>query len=170
MPTAVIARSRRARASSCSPTCTTLRASRRRNDVLAPIGEAAARVGARVIVDEVYLDTVFDDAPGSSVHLGPAFVATSSLTKVYGLSALRCGWIIADDDLARRIWRVNDLYGNVQPFPMDLLASAAFDRLPALRARSRALLDANRAHIRPTGLRRVTTSPSRCRPGARRCA
>ena len=115
------------------------------NDVLAEIGEAAARVGARVLVDEVYLDTVFDDPPGSSVHLGPAFVATGSLTKAYGLSALRCGWIIADEELARRIWRLNDLYSNVQPFPMDLLASAAFDRLAALRVRSRALLDSNRA-------------------------
>jgi aspartate/methionine/tyrosine aminotransferase len=39
---------------------------------------------------------------------------------------------------------MQDLYGNVQPFAMDVLATAAFDRLPALRARSRALLDANR--------------------------
>jgi aspartate/methionine/tyrosine aminotransferase len=114
-------------------------------DVLARIGDAAARVGARVLVDEVYLDTVFDDPPGSCVQLGPPFVATGSLTKAYGLSALRCGWIIADDELARRMWRMSDLYGNVQPFPMDLLAVAAFDRLPGLRARSRALLDANRA-------------------------
>lgn len=115
------------------------------NAVLARIGEAAARVGARVLVDEVYLDTVFDQPPGSCVHLGPAFVATGSLTKAYGLSAVRCGWIVADDDLARRIWRMQDLYGNVQPFAMDVLAAAAFDRLPALRARSRALLEANRA-------------------------
>ena len=115
------------------------------NDVLSRIGDAASRVGARVLVDEVYLDTVFDDPPGSCVHLGAAFLATGSLTKAYGLSALRCGWILADEELARRIWRMADLYGNVQPFPMDLLAVAAFDRLPALRARSRAILDANRA-------------------------
>ncbi len=115
------------------------------NDVLAEIGHAATRVGARVLVDEVYLDTVFDDPPGSCVHLGPAFVATGSLTKAYGLSALRCGWILADDALARRIWRMHDLYGNVQPFAMDALAVQAFDRLAALGARSRALLDANRA-------------------------
>jgi aspartate/methionine/tyrosine aminotransferase len=79
------------------------------------------------------------------VHLGPAFVATGSLTKAYGLSALRCGWVIADEELARKIWRMTDLYGNVQPVGMDLLAVQAFDRLPVLRARSRALLDANRA-------------------------
>jgi aspartate/methionine/tyrosine aminotransferase len=115
------------------------------NAVLARIGDAGARVGARVLVDEVYLDTVFDEPPGSCVHLGPAFVATGSLTKAYGLSALRCGWIIADEALVHRIWRVNDLYGNVQPFAMDALAVQAFDRLTALSARSRALLDANRA-------------------------
>jgi len=115
------------------------------NAALARIGDAAARIGAHVIVDEVYLDTVFDAEPGSCVHLGPSFVATGSLTKAYGLSALRCGWVIADDELARAIWRMTDLYGNVQPFAMDLLAVQAFDRLPALRARSRALLDVNRA-------------------------
>lgn len=115
------------------------------NRDLAQIGVAAARVGARVLVDEVYLDAVFDDPPGSCVHLGPAFVATGSLTKVYGLSGLRCGWVIADRETARRIWRLTDIYGNVQPFTMDQLATAAFDRLPALRARSRALLDANRS-------------------------
>lgn len=114
------------------------------NDTLTRIGESAARVGARVLVDEVYLDTVFDGAPGSSVHLGPAFVATGSLTKAYGLSGLRCGWILADQALARRIWRMNDLYSNVQPFAMDVLGAAAFARLPAFRARSRALLEANR--------------------------
>jgi aspartate/methionine/tyrosine aminotransferase len=115
------------------------------NAVLARIGEGAARVGAKVVVDEVYLDTIFDEPPGSCVHLGPAFVATGSLTKAYGLSALRCGWIVGDADLVRRVWRMQDLYGNVQPFAMDVLAAAAFDRLPALSARSRALLDANRA-------------------------
>lgn len=108
------------------------------------IGEAAARVGARVVVDEIYLDAVFEDTPRSCVHLGPAFVSTNSLTKVYGLSALRCGWVIADAALARRIWQVNDLYENVRPFVPDWLAVAAFDRVPALRERSRALLAANR--------------------------
>jgi aspartate/methionine/tyrosine aminotransferase len=97
-----------------------------------------------VIVDEVYLDAVFDRPPAACVDLGPAFISTNSLTKVYGLSALRCGWIIADDELARRVWRVNDLYENVRPFTPDWLASVVFDHLPALRARSRALLETNR--------------------------
>ena len=113
------------------------------NDTLRRIGDAAHRVGARVMVCETYLDAVFDGHPGSCVHLGAAFVSTSSLTKVYGLSALRCGWVIADETLVRRIWRLNDLYGNVQPFVMDSLAVSAFDRLRALRTRARALLELN---------------------------
>jgi aspartate/methionine/tyrosine aminotransferase len=113
-------------------------------DTLRRIGDAADRVGARVMVCETYLDAVFDDPPGSCVHLGPVFVSTSSLTKVYGLSPLRCGWVIAEAALVHRLWRLNDIFGNVQPFIMDWLAVAAFDRLPALAARARALLDLNR--------------------------
>jgi len=114
------------------------------NETLQRIGDAALQVGARVIVDEVYLDAVFADPPGTVVHLGPAFVSTSSLTKVYGLSGLRCGWVLGDAPLVERIRRLNDLYGNVQPFAMDWLAASAFDRLPVLHQRTRDLLGVNR--------------------------
>ena len=113
-------------------------------DVLRAIGNAADRVGARVLVDEVYLDAVFEATPPSCVHLGPQFVATRSLTKVYGLPALRCGWILGDASLITRAWRINDLIENTRPFLMDLLAAQAFEHLPALLARSRHLLDENR--------------------------
>jgi aspartate/methionine/tyrosine aminotransferase len=115
------------------------------NDVLRAIGEAAAKVGARVLVDEVYLDAVFDGTPPSAIHLGAVFLTTNSLTKVYGLSALRCGWITADADFVARAWRLADLYGNVQPFAPEWLACRAFDYLPALRDRARHLLTENRA-------------------------
>ena len=88
----------------------TLRADRRRRRPRRCAGDGRARsISTRSSTDP----------PGSCVHLGPAFVSTSSLTKVYGLSALRCGWVIADAGLVHRIWRLNDLYGNVQPFVMD---------------------------------------------------
>jgi aspartate/methionine/tyrosine aminotransferase len=113
-------------------------------DALQRIGAAAEAVGARVLVDEVYLDTVFESAPASCVQIGSPFISTNSLTKAYGLSALRCGWVIADEALSRRIWRVNDLYENVRPFAPDWLAVQAFDRLPVLAERSQALLARNR--------------------------
>ena len=68
--------------------------------VLREIGDIALSVGALVLVDEVYLDAVYQRTPRTSFHLGPEFVVTSSLTKVYGVSGLRCGWILARPDLA----------------------------------------------------------------------
>src|SRR3546814_4174172 len=77
---------------------------------LREVGELAARVGARVLVDEVYLDSAFDRSSRSAIHLGDHFICTSSLTKVYGLSGLRCGWIFAAPPLAeadRKSTRLN---------------------------------------------------------------
>src|ERR1051325_6080444 len=71
------------------------------------IGELAREAGARVLVDEVYLDAVYENKPRGAVHLGPEFVTTGSLTKIYGLSGLRCGWILAEPELAWRMRRVN---------------------------------------------------------------
>jgi aspartate/methionine/tyrosine aminotransferase len=115
------------------------------DDSLREIGELAARVGARVLVDEVYLDSAFDAAPRSSFRLGDNFVVTSSLTKAYGLSGLRCGWIVAAPELAQRMWRLTDLFGVLQPHPAELLSVVALNHLDEIAASSRALLAENRA-------------------------
>jgi aspartate/methionine/tyrosine aminotransferase len=116
-------------------------------DALRAVGEAAERIGARVLVDEVYLDALFDAAPRSAFHLGPPFVTTSSLTKVYGLSGLRCGWVFAEPALADRLWRLTELYANVGVHVAERLGVAAFRHLDRIAARTRALLDANRAAL-----------------------
>jgi len=111
---------------------------------LREIGGIARRVNARVLVDEVYLDAVFDLSPRSAFHLGPEFVITNSLTKVYGLSGLRCGWILADAELARRIWLLDDLFGVNAAHPAERLSVIAFQNFDRIRARARGLLDTNR--------------------------
>ena len=80
----------------------------------------SAESGIFLLVDEVYRDILFEDAPPSAVHLGPLSVATSSLTKSYGLSGLRCGWILCEPPLAERMRRMNDLMGVAGPLPSDL--------------------------------------------------
>jgi aspartate/methionine/tyrosine aminotransferase len=114
---------------------------------LARVGQLAAGVGARVLVDEVYLDAVFDEPAPSAVSLGDAFVVTSSLTKVYGLSGLRCGWIVAAPELARRMWRLGDVHENHTPFVAQQLSVIALGQLAKLAAETRACLDANRARL-----------------------
>jgi aspartate/methionine/tyrosine aminotransferase len=117
------------------------------DETLGRVGEIARRSGARVLVDEVYLDAVFDDTPRSSFHLGPEFVVTNSLTKVYGLSGLRCGWILARPATARRMWLLDDIFGASPVHAAERMSVVALGHLDALRARSRALLDANRAAL-----------------------
>lgn len=88
---------------------------------LRAIGEIAKKNGAHVLVDEVYLDACFDPAARSAFHLGENFIVTSSLTKAFGLSGLRCGWILAPAPLAERMWRINDLYGVIPAHVAELL-------------------------------------------------
>lgn len=114
---------------------------------LTAIGELARSVGARVLVDEVYLETLYDRPAKSAFHLGPHFITTNSLTKAYGLSGLRCGWILADAELAERIWKINDLYAATPAHPAERLSVIALDHLDRIAARAKSLLDANRKKL-----------------------
>jgi aspartate/methionine/tyrosine aminotransferase len=98
---------------------------------------------ARLLVDEVYRDILFEQAPPSAAHLGEAAIATGSLTKSYGLGGLRCGWILCEKSLAERMRRMNDLMGVMGPRPAEMLGGAAFRSLPLLAARTRSLIDPN---------------------------
>jgi aspartate/methionine/tyrosine aminotransferase len=116
--------------------------------VLREIQSLARGVGARVLVDEVYLESLYACRPWRSAFLlGPEFVTTSSLTKAYGLSGLRCGWILAEPGLAHRIWRLNDLFGVNAAHAAERLSVFALQHLERFAARAQALLDANRPHL-----------------------
>ena len=121
------------------------------SSVLAPesalrqVGDLARSVGAHVLVDEVYLDAVYVNTPKPSFHLGPEFIVTSSLTKVYGLSGLRCGWILAQPDLARAMWQLNDLFASIPAHPAELLSVVALENLDRIRQRARGVVEADRA-------------------------
>ncbi len=99
------------------------------------IGELARNAGARVLVDEVYLEAMFENAPKSAISFGPEFVVTSSLTKGYGLSGLRCGWIFAEPALAERMRRLDDIFGASAPNVMERMSVAAITQLPKISAR-----------------------------------
>jgi aspartate/methionine/tyrosine aminotransferase len=107
-------------------------------ETLRRIGE----IGPIVLIDEVYLDAARQP---SAALLGDAFVTTSSLTKVYGLSGLRCGWILAAPRLAEKMWRLNELFGVAQAHADERLSCIALERLDEVAAATPALLGRNRA-------------------------
>ncbi len=115
---------------------------------VAEVGRLAAAAGALVLVDEVYRDIWEGESQPSHLHLGPNFLTTSSLTKCYGLSGLRCGWVLGAPELVERMRRVNDFMAATGSMPSDALALAAFRQLPRLAARARAILAPNQELVR----------------------
>ncbi len=111
---------------------------------LRAVGDLARKNNARVLVDEVYLEALYERRPRPAVHLGDHFLVTSSLTKAYGLSGLRCGWVLANPELTQRMWHINDLYGVNAAFPADLMSVIALDNLERVATRAQKLLEANR--------------------------
>ena len=114
---------------------------------LIEIGRLARRVKAHVLVDEVYLDFLFGRRPRSAVHLGPQFVVTSSLTKVYGLDGLRCGWALATPKLATAMWRLQDFFGVNGAIPAEKISVAAFQHIDRFAARTEKIIASNRPRV-----------------------
>jgi aspartate/methionine/tyrosine aminotransferase len=114
------------------------------SDRLREVGELARKTNARVLVDEVYLEMLFADSPPTAFHLGNQFVVTASLTKAYGLSGLRCGWILAEPELAKRMWLLNDLFAATPVHAGERLSVIALKQLPELAAHAQTRLDRHR--------------------------
>lgn len=74
---------------------------------LTALAAEADRVGAKLLVDEVYADFARDAYGGCAARLAPNIVSVNSLSKVHGLFALRCGWVIADSAAIGRIVEAN---------------------------------------------------------------
>jgi len=111
---------------------------------LAEIGAIAERAGAHVLVDEVYRDATGDTGPTAAAR-SDTFITTSSLTKSYGLSSLRAGWVIAAPDITYRVRRARDVVDGTGSIVAERLATLAFQHLDRLYDRARALLARNKA-------------------------
>jgi len=81
------------------------------DDTLEKIARIVEGTGARVIVDEVYGDYADETRrPRRAAQISDRFVSVSSLTKIYGLSTLRCGWIVADPSILNPVRALNDQF------------------------------------------------------------
>ena len=106
--------------------------------------EAVAGAAQLLLVDEVYRELTFASGPPRTAFREDGnIVVTSSLTKAYGLSGLRCGWILAPAPLAEGMRRLNDLFGVKPPHVVERMAVAALNQLDRLRRRARAKTDSN---------------------------
>jgi len=74
------------------------------DDALLDLAAALEGHPTRILVDEVYADFAHQSGHGTpACRLSDAFISVNSLAKVYGLSALKCGWIVGDVAAIARI-------------------------------------------------------------------
>jgi aspartate/methionine/tyrosine aminotransferase len=115
------------------------------------LAELAESRDFNVLVDEVYLEWMYGVGDlaeiRSAINISPRFVTTRSLTKVFGLAALRAGWILAEATLAKRMRRLNGLFASSMSHPAERLAARAFDHAEMLLDRQRKRVDRNRSIV-----------------------
>lgn len=102
--------------------------------VLERVANAADRVGAWILSDEIYRGAERDGVESPSIWgLSDRVIITSGLSKAYGLPGLRIGWIVAPREFVARTWSYHD-YTTIAPgAASDFLARLALE--PARRAR-----------------------------------
>jgi len=115
------------------------------------IVEAARRVGAWILSDEVYRGAELQrDVTPSFWGRYEKVIITSGLSKAYGLPGLRIGWIASTPELVADAWSYHD-YTTIGPGPAsDFLARVALrpENRARLLDRTRGILNANYPIIR----------------------
>jgi aspartate/methionine/tyrosine aminotransferase len=108
----------------------------------------AARVGAMVLVDEVYLDYGWGDDDEVFVpacRVAQNGISWSSSTKAFGFSALRAGWIVTPEpDAARAIRAATDYLHVHPPVSTVVLGTRVLGHAEALVAHARSVSAAGR--------------------------
>jgi aspartate/methionine/tyrosine aminotransferase len=118
---------------------------------LESLARLAERRDLHVLVDEVYLEWIYgagkDPGIRSAINISQRFVTTRSLTKVFGLAALRAGWILAEAELAIRMRRLNGLFASSMSHPAERLAARTFEHAKTLLEKQRKRVARNRSVV-----------------------
>ncbi|MBN1550621.1 pyridoxal phosphate-dependent aminotransferase [bacterium] len=100
-----------------------------------------------LVIDEIYKDFVPDDFLPAAT-LDDSIITISSLTKVYGLGFLRCGWIVASENLTNRLRHAQPLINGVGSRQLEVLTSFVFDSFEKYRKASRDKVSVNREYVK----------------------
>jgi aspartate/methionine/tyrosine aminotransferase len=102
--------------------------------MLAIAAEAAA-AGGLLVSGEVYMEFLPNDRRVHAFDLAPNTISIGSMTKAYGLGALRIGWLILGEGVARDSMHLMDMSYLAYvdpPTPSLMAARVALDHLPEL--------------------------------------
>lgn len=109
---------------------------------LLDIARLLARDGIWLILDEVYAD--FAREPAHRLALAPNLIRVNSLTKVFGLFSLRCGWLIAEPAAVAAVTAANEAVEHGTSKLTHAVGAVVLERAEAFEAHWRSVLQANR--------------------------
>jgi aspartate/methionine/tyrosine aminotransferase len=119
-----------------------------REEQLLSIAELARTKGnsAYVLVDEVYHDFMIGTQP-KAASMADNLISVASLTKVFGLSLLRCGWIFANPQLVEKIRPLYLMVEGIGSRYMEVVSSIVVEHLDEYITYSRELVGQNRMYL-----------------------
>jgi len=105
------------------------------------------RKGVKLMIDEIYIEFLDDQQQLTSFHDADNIIVTSSLTKVYGLGGLRCGWIFARPPLTREMRKIID-YTNVEGVYIgEQISARILGQLDSIKQKLMGQMVANRRQV-----------------------
>ncbi|HXL04529.1 MAG TPA: aminotransferase class I/II-fold pyridoxal phosphate-dependent enzyme [Bacillota bacterium] len=112
---------------------------------MAAICEIADQYGAVLLSDEVYRGLTLVDgiATPSAQLFSDNAITVGSMSKAFGLSGLRVGWIVGPEDIIEKCWTIRDYTSICPPGPSQAIALAALRNIGSIMARNTSLLRKN---------------------------
>jgi aspartate/methionine/tyrosine aminotransferase len=117
-------------------------------EAMTNLASAAAEEGAVILVDEIYLEFLASKKEATGFHLADNIIVASSLTKVYGLGGLRCGWVLAPSYLTEKMRRLMDYVHVEGVFIAEQISAKVFALLDSQRAKNKPAIEKNLSLVR----------------------
>lgn len=106
----------------------------------------------KIVVDEIYrnlaLDTDHEEGGKTVAQLGDSWISISGLSKVYGLSRLRAGWILGSTENIFKIWQNYKQIINIGSIDTEAMTDLLFKDLSFFTECSHRAVAKNRDHLR----------------------
>ncbi len=116
-------------ASPCNPAGTCLDP-----DELGRLARFCHAHGIRLVSDEIYHGLNWDAPPATAASLGESAIVINSLSKYWGMTGWRVGWMVVPDDLLAAVLRLKQNLFISAPHVSQIAAEAAFDAADELAA------------------------------------
>ena len=112
---------------------------------MAAICEIAEQHGAVVLSDEVYRGLTFIDgiATPSAQLFSDNAITVGSMSKAFGLSGLRVGWIVGPEEIVEKCWIVRDYTSICPAAPSQAISLSALRNISSIMTRNTSLARKN---------------------------